>query len=213
MKKKRLRADKLRETLRTTYPHVKTQLHHETPFQLLAATILSAQCTDKQVNRATPGLFARLKTPEDFTEAPLETIETLIRSTGFFHVKAKRLQDCAQTLLDRFDGRVPDAMEDLLTLPGVGRKTANVVLGAVFNTPGLVVDTHVARISRRFGLTENKDPTKIETDLAALIPKEDWSDFSLRLVYFGREICNARKPRCTVCPVLAECPHPAGPVH
>ncbi len=208
MKKLRRQAEKLRKTVRTTYPHVKTQLHYDTPFQLLAATILSAQCTDKQVNRVTPALFARLKTPGDFADASLETIEALIRSTGFFHIKAQRLKNCARTLLETFDGRVPDTLEELVTLPGVGRKTANVVLGAVFNTPGVVVDTHVARIAARFGLTENKDPARIEADLMALVPREEWSDFSLRLVYFGREVCNARKPRCPECPILASCPHP-----
>ncbi len=207
MKKLRRQAEKLRKTVRTTYPRVKTQLHYQTPFQLLAATILSAQCTDKQVNRVTPVLFSRLKTPRDFVDAPLETIEKLIHSTGFFHIKALRLKDCARALLERFGGRVPDTLEELVTLPGVGRKTANVVLGAVFNTPGMVVDTHVARIARRFGLTENKDPAKIEADLTALVPKKEWSDFSLRLVYFGREVCNARKPRCPDCPLLASCPH------
>lgn len=208
MKKIRRRAEKLRETLRTTYPRVKTQLHHDSPFQLLAATILSAQCTDKQVNRATPALFARLKTPGDFAGASIETIEALIRSTGFFHIKARRLKDCARALIETFDGRVPDTLEELVTLPGVGRKTANVVLGAVFDTPGMVVDTHVARIAKRLGLTENKDPAKIEADLMALVPREEWSDFSLRLVYFGREVCNARKPRCPDCPLLALCPYP-----
>ena len=196
------------KTLRKTYPRVKTQLFYETPFQLLVATILSAQCTDLQVNRVTGPLFERFRAPADFAEAPLTTIEEMIRSTGFFHNKARSIRNCARALVADHGGRVPDRLDDLVRLPGVGRKTANVVLGAAFGVPGMVVDTHVARISRRLGLTDQKDPVKIEFDLMAVIPRKEWSDFSLRLIYFGRETCKARKPRCPACPLAELCPFP-----
>jgi len=172
------------------------------------ATILSAQCTDRQVNQVTGKLFQALKTPKDFANAPIETIESYIRSTGFYHNKAKNLKNCAQALIDQYNGIVPENLEDLVKLPGVGRKTANVVLGAAFGIPGIVVDTHVSRISQRLGLTENTDATKIEYDLMEVIPKSEWNDFSLRLIYFGREICMARKPDCPQCPVNHLCPYP-----
>jgi endonuclease-3 len=202
------RTDKIRKILRTIYSDVKTPLIHQTPFQLLIATILSAQCTDKQVNRVTEGLFKHLKTPADFAKAPLKTIEKHIHSTGFFHNKAKNIQNCSQEIMDTHGGRVPQTLEELVKLPGVGRKTANVVLGAAFNTPGMVVDTHVARISRRLGLTANKDAAKIEFDLMKIIPKRAWNDFSLQLIFFGREICSARKPKCPACPIVKLCPWP-----
>ena len=204
----RLRSDKIRKILRTIYPDFKTQLYYNTPFQLLVATILSAQCTDKQVNRVTRVMFNHLKTPADFAEAPIKTIEGFIRSTGFYHNKAGNIKNCSQTLLEIHDGRVPQTLEALVALPGVGRKTANVVLGAVFGIPGIVVDTHVARISGRLGLTANKDPVKIEFDLMKLIPKRAWHDFCLQIIYFGRETCMARKPRCPICPLRKLCPWP-----
>ncbi len=202
------RSDKIYKTLRAAYPAVKTQLHFKTPFQLLVATILSAQCTDKQVNRVTRDLFQRLKTPKDFSEASLEALEDLIRPTGYFRNKANHLKNCAQALVERFNGRVPDSLEAMVTLPGVGRKTANVVLGAAFGIPGIVVDTHVARISKRLGLTDKKDPVKIEFDLMKILPESKWSDFSLLLIYLGREFCTARKPKCPRCPVNPHCPWP-----
>jgi endonuclease-3 len=208
MVKRKSRTDKILKILRTTYPNVKTQLRHRNPFQLLVATILSAQCTDKQVNAVTPGLFKKLKTPDDFSGASLETIETLIHSTGFYRNKAKNIQNCSKALLEKFNGKVPDKLEELVQLPGVGRKTANVVLGAAFGIPGIVVDTHVARISKRLGLTKHKDPVKIEFDLMEIIPEEAWNDFSLQLVYFGRETCKARKPACPVCPLYDLCDYP-----
>ena len=189
----------IRDRLKAKYPHVRTQLNHENGFQLLVATILSAQCTDRQVNAVTPVLFSKLKTPEDFAAVPIERLEALVRSTGFYKNKARHIRNCARGLIENFNGRVPDNIEDLIRLPGVGRKTANVVLGAVFDIPAMVVDTHVARISRRLGLTKHKDPTKIEFDLIKIIPKEDWNDFSLWLIYFGRAVCNARKPDCPNC--------------
>ena len=201
----RTRTDKIRQILRKLYPETKTPLYHETPFQLLVATILSAQCTDKQVNRVTAVLFKHLKTPADFALTPLNTIETYIHSTGFYHNKAKNIKNCSQEILDTHRGSVPQTMAELVKLPGVGRKTANVVLGAAFNTPGMVVDTHVARISGRLGLTENKDAVKIEFDLMKIVPKRAWNDFSLQLIFFGRETCSARKPKCPTCPLNKLC--------
>jgi endonuclease III len=201
------KANKIRQILCTTYPDVKTQLDFKTPFQLLIATILSAQCTDKQVNQVTPILFLQLSSPQDFAEADVETIEKLIRSTGFYHNKAKNIRLCSEMLVNRFHGMVPDTLEDLIQLAGVGRKTANVVLGAAFGKPGIVVDTHVARISGRLGLTRNQYPEKIEMDLMVLIPRKSWNEFCLRLIYFGRTICKARKPVCVSCPLLHLCPY------
>lgn len=202
------RAVKITKMLRSAYPHVKTQLHFQNPFELLVATILSAQCTDKQVNKVTQNLFTRLKTPRSFVDAPLEVIEEFIRPTGYYHNKAKSIKKCAQALLEVHNGAVPGTLEELIKLPGVGRKTANVVLGAAFGIPGIVVDTHVARIAQRLGMTENKDPVKIEFDLMRTIPKKDWSDFSLLLIYLGREYCIARNPRCSRCPINRLCPWP-----
>ena len=199
------RTAKIRKILRTLYPEVKTQLDYETPFQLLVATILSAQCTDKQVNRVTGKLFKKLSTPKDFRDAPLESIENLVHSTGFFRNKARNIKNCAAMLMDKHSGDVPADLDQLVKLPGVGRKTANVVLGAAFNIPGIVVDTHVSRISQRLDLTDNTDPVKIEFDLMAQIPKKDWDDFSLRLIYFGREYCKARKPDCPACSMNKLC--------
>jgi len=200
--------DKIRKILRTIYTDVKTPLKYETSFQLLVATILSAQCTDKQVNRVTGVLFNHLKTPADFAKSPLKTIEKHIRSTGFFHNKAKNIKNCSQVILDTHNGRVPQTLEELVKLPGVGRKTANVVMGAAFGIPGIVVDTHVARISGRLGLTGNKEPVKIEFDLMEIVPRKAWNDFSLQLIFFGRQTCLARKPKCPVCPLHKLCPWP-----
>jgi endonuclease-3 len=202
------RIKKIRQILKARYPVVKTQLRHESPFQLLVATILSAQCTDRQVNAITPGLFAQLKTPADFVSADIKDIEALIHSTGFYHNKAKNIKNCARALIEFYGGEVPKTLEELVKLPGVGRKTANVVLGAVFGVPGMVVDTHVARISGRLGLTASKNPEKIEFDLMAAIPKKEWNDFSLWLIYFGRSVCMARKPDCPGCFLNHLCPYP-----
>jgi len=173
-----------------------------------SATILSAQCTDRQVNGVTGRLFEALPAPEDFDRASIETIEKLIRSTGFYHNKAKNIKKCARALIERHNGNVPETLEELVQLPGVGRKTANVVLGAAFGVPGIVVDTHVSRISQRLGMSGEKDAAKIESDLMAIIPRSEWNDFSLQLIYFGREICTARKPACPVCWLEALCPYP-----
>ena len=208
MIKDRKRTDKIRKILRTTYPEVKTQLDYQNPFQLLMATILSAQCTDKQVNRVTRTLFKKLSTPKAFAEAPITMIEELIHSTGFYRNKAKNIKRCAAALIEQHHGKVPEDLEALVKLPGVGRKTANVVLGAAFNIPGIVVDTHVSRISQRLDLTEHKDPVKIEFDLMEQMPKRAWNDFSLHLIYFGRETCIARKPKCGLCPMEKLCKWP-----
>ena len=206
--KLKTRAERIRQLLKDRYPEAVTPLFHETPFQLLVATILSAQCTDNQVNKVTRELYKHLKTPDDFARARNKTIEKLIRSTGFYHNKARNIKNCSKMLLENHGGQVPCTLEELVKLPGVGRKTANVVLGAVFNTPGIVVDTHVGRIAQRLGFTAHKDPVKIEFDLMPLIPQSDWSDFSLRLVFFGREICSAHKPGCPECPLTKLCPWP-----
>jgi len=191
MSQMKARTAKIRKILKTTYPDVKTQLRHRNPFELLIATILSAQCTDKQVNGVTKDLFKKLKTPDDFARV--------------FRNKAKNIRNCAICLIEKYKSNVPQTLDELVTLPGVGRKTANVVLGAAFNIPGIVVDTHVARISKRLGLTENSDPVKIEFDLMKIIPKNEWNDFCLQLIYFGRAICSARKPACPTCPLYDLC--------
>ncbi|MFH0807432.1 MAG: endonuclease III [Elusimicrobiota bacterium] len=201
-------AKQINRILKATYPEVKTQLYFRNPFELLVATILSAQCTDNQVNAVTTKLFQKLTSPADFAAAPLDEIESFIRPTGYFHNKAKNIKKCSQMLIEKFNGKVPGRLDELVMLPGVGRKTANVVLGAAFGIPGIVVDTHVGRISNRLGLTENSDPVKVEFDLIKLIPQNDWSDFSLRLIFFGRETCKSRKPLCTGCPLRDLCPYP-----
>lgn len=208
MAQQKNRIDKIHKILKKTYPDVKTQLRYRNPFELLVATILSAQCTDKQVNSVTKDLFSRLQTPADFAKAPLEMIEGLVRPTGYFRNKAKNIKNCARMIVTEYNAKIPDKLEEMVKLPGVGRKTANVVLGAAFGTPGIVVDTHVGRISQRLGLTANKDPVKIEFDLMKIIPQKEWSDFSLQLIFFGRAICKARKPACTTCPLNDLCDYP-----
>jgi endonuclease-3 len=198
-------ARKILGTLDTLYPDVETQLKHGNPFELLIATLLSAQCTDRQVNETTPALFARYPSPRALADAPLEEIERLIRKTGFFHIKARRVKDCARALLESHGGEVPRNLEALAALPGVGRKTANVVLGAVWDIPGIVVDTHVKRIAKRLGFTVYADPVKVEKDLMAALPKEAWNRFSLQLIYLGRSVCAARKPKCPECAMNMLC--------
>jgi endonuclease-3 len=208
MRPEKMRSDKIRKILKQCYPDVRTQLVHDNPFQLLMSTILSAQCTDRQVNQVTPGLFHQFPTPEALAKAPIKKIEKLIHSTGFYHNKALNLKRCCDALVQKHEGKVPSTLEELILLPGVGRKTANVVLGAAFSIPGMVVDTHVARISKRLGLTVNTNPEKIEYDLMKVIPKKEWNVFSLYLIYFGREICRARNPLCKTCQLLKLCPFP-----
>ena len=203
------RAAAILKILNSLYPQVKPQLFYRNPFELLVATILSAQCTDNQVNRVTPGLFKRMRTPHDFAKTPVTEIEGLVRPTGFYRNKARNIKGCCEALIERHGGQVPRTLEELVALPGVGRKTANVVLGAAFDTPGVVVDTHVGRISGRLGLTKHKDPKKIELDLMRLIPRPEWSDFSLRLIFFGRETCSAQKAQVPHLPIGPSLPLPS----
>ena len=191
------------------YPSAECPLQHDNPLQLLVATILSAQCTDARVNMVTPALFKRFPDAAAFASAPLRSLESAIRTTGFFRNKAKSIRECCRAIQQRFGGKVPARLEDLVTLPGVGRKTANVVLGAAFGIPGITVDTHVGRVSRRLALTRQEDPVKVEFDLMDLIPQERWSTFSLQLIYHGRKVCHARSPRCGECPLRELCPFPA----
>lgn len=199
------RAREIARRLARRYPVVRIPLRHRTPLELLIATILSAQCTDARVNAVTPALFRRFRTAADFARAPRRELEALIRSTGFYRAKARAIQNCCRTLVERFGGQVPRTLEELVQLDGVGRKTANVVLSA-FGVPGIVVDTHVRRLSRRLALTAHEDPDKIEQDLMRLLPRKEWSAFSLRLIYFGREVCTARRPQCPACPLGDLCP-------
>ena len=196
---------KILKILSRTYPDVKTALRHRSPLQLLVATILSAQCTDKQVNQVTPALFKKLRTAKDFADVPLADLEEMIRPTGFYKNKAKSTKACCKALVERHGGKVPKNIEDLVKLPGIGRKTANVILGSAFGIPGIVVDTHVKRLSQRIGLTSEKDPVKIEFDLMRQIPKKDWISFSHQMIWHGRTLCLARKPKCPECPLLDLC--------
>jgi endonuclease III len=181
-------------------------LRHDNPYQLLVATILSAQCTDERVNMVTPAVFARYPTPGDLAQAETAEVEELIRSTGFFRAKTASLIGMANGLVDRFGGEVPRKMEELTTLPGVGRKTANVILSVAFSLPGLPVDTHVGRLSRRLGLSAETDPVKVESELCAMVRPSDWGALSLRLILHGRAVCLARTPRCAVCVLADFCP-------
>ena len=204
--RKKERAEYVFEILDPLYTREKTALKYRTPFQLLISTILSAQCTDKQVNQVTQSLFKKYKKPQDYLKVPVAELETDIRPTGFFRNKAKSIRGCCQGLLDLYGGEVPASMEEMLKLPGVGRKTANCVLGAAFDIPGVVVDTHVKRLSLRLELTENQDPDKIEKDIENLLPRERWRRFSDILIYHGRAICTAKKPDHARCPVVSQCP-------
>ena len=187
------------------YPQVHVTLDFHNPLELLVATILSAQCTDERVNRVTPALFAKYVSAADYGRAPLEELERDIYQTGFYHNKAKSLKALGQALAEHHRGQVPASLEELVKLPGIGRKTANVVLGNAFGIPGIVVDTHCGRVSQRLGLTGAKDPVKIEFDLMDLVPKERWTRFSLQLIWHGRAICTARDPKCPRCPLLPYC--------
>jgi len=188
------------------YPDAECALVHENPLQLLIATILSAQCTDKRVNLVTPALFARYCTAADFANADRAELEGYIQSTGFFRNKAKNIQAACATIVEKHDGDVPNTLEDLVALPGVGRKTANVVLGNAFDTPGITVDTHVGRLSRRLGFTKHTDPVKVELELMELIPRKKWTSSSHELILHGRAICFARKPQCDKCALNPLCP-------
>ncbi|MGZ8404839.1 MAG: endonuclease III [Nitrospira sp.] len=192
-------------SLRHATPVAVVELTHRSPWELLVATILSAQCTDQRVNQVTPALFKRYPTPHVMANATSTELEALIRSTGFYKSKAKNLIGCGQVVTAQFKGQVPDTMEELTAIPGVGRKTANVLLGAVFGKPGIVVDTHVRRVANRLALTHSSDPERIERDLQAVYPETQWTDVSQRLLLHGRYVCLARKPRCLVCPIYDVC--------
>jgi endonuclease-3 len=194
--------------LKKHYPKAECALEHGSAFELLIATILSAQCTDERVNKVTAELFRKYRGPADYLEVEQEELERDIHSTGFFRNKARNIRGACQRILDEFGGRVPDNMDDLLTLPGVARKTANVVLGTAYGkATGVVVDTHVGRLARRLGLTEHEDPDKVERDLMAAIPRRDWIAFAHMLIWHGRQVCHARAPRCDGCFLADICPH------
>ncbi len=204
---KQQRALEILIRLKRLYPEAPCTLNYETPLQLLVATILSAQCTDERVNQVTPALFARFPDAAAFARADVEDIETLIRSTGFYRNKAKNIQASCRMIMAEFGGQVPKRMEELLTLPGVARKTANVVLAHAYDIhQGVTVDTHVKRLSNRLGLTEHTDPIRIERDLMRLLPQQEWENWSIRLVYHGRAICKAQKPQCDNCVLADLCP-------
>ncbi|MEU5210281.1 endonuclease III [Streptomyces sp. NPDC020742] len=200
------RARRINRELAELYPYAHPELDFTNPFELLVATVLSAQTTDLRVNQTTPRLFAVCPTPEDMAVMPPEELEELIRPTGFFRAKAKSLLGLSAALRDRFGGEVPGRLEDLVTLPGVGRKTANVVLGNAFGVPGITVDTHFGRLARRFGWTDQQDAEKVEADVAAIFPKSDWTMLSHRVVFHGRRVCHSRKPACGACAIAPLCP-------
>ncbi len=201
------RVPELIRQLKKIHPEAKTALHHHNPLELLIATILSAQCTDERVNIVTKDLFKRYRSAEEYAAANIGELEDIIRSTGFFHAKAKSIIGCCRALAERFNGNVPDTMEELVALPGVGRKTANVVLGNAFGkAEGIVVDTHVQRLSGRLGLSREKDPKHIELDLMKLVPRREWILFPHLLIWHGRKVCTARKPKCDACIVAPMCP-------
>jgi endonuclease-3 len=188
------------------YPDVHCELNFKNPLQLLVATVLSAQCTDKRVNAVTPALFKRYRTVSDFAGANLRELQGLIKSTGFYRAKAKNIKGLARVIVEEYDGRVPDQLVELVKLPGVGRKTANVVLGHAFDTPGLTVDTHFGRLSRRFGWTKETDPVKVEFEVMELIPEREWTNLSQRMIWHGRRVCHSRRPACGACPIAKLCP-------
>ncbi|MBL7543529.1 MAG: endonuclease III [Bdellovibrionaceae bacterium] len=209
-KKKYTPAKNPKDTLKIlykTYPNAYCELNHKNPYELLIATILSAQCTDERVNKVTPQLFLTFPSPDDMARADVEKIEQLIKSTGFYKNKAKNIKQCCVDICEKHDGLVPQNLENLVALAGVGRKTANVVLGVAFNIPnGIVVDTHVSRLSQRMGLSKNKTPEKIEQDLLAIVPKKNWIQLSHQMIFHGRQICKARNPQCMTCPMQTICP-------
>lgn len=200
------RIEKLLKRLDTLYPKAACALNYQTPLQLLIATILSAQCTDERVNQVTPALFHRFRSAKDFAEADPAELQEMIRSTGFYKNKAKAIKACCERIVTAYEGNLPSTLEEMVKLPGVGRKTANLVLGETRRIPGIVVDTHVKRLARRLGLTDQKDPNRIEQDLMRIIPKERWISFSHQLIHHGRQVCKARKPACSACGLWELCP-------
>jgi endonuclease-3 len=200
------RARRINRILADTYPDAHCELDFTTPLELVVATILSAQCTDARVNMVTPKLFAKYPTAADYAAADRSELETMIQSTGFFRAKTNSLIGLGQALVERYHGEVPSRLKDLVTLPGVGRKTANVVLGNAFGKPGITVDTHFGRLARRFGWTTETDPDKVEAEIGALFPRSEWTMLSHRLIWHGRRVCHARRPACGACPVASLCP-------
>lgn len=202
------RAERIVRALARAYPDARCALHFDSPFQLLIATILSAQCTDEMVNRVTAELFAECPTPRALADAEPAEVERLVRRTGFYRQKARSIQSASRDIVEKFAGEVPRTLEELVTLRGVARKTANLVLGAAFGAPGLAVDTHMKRVNTRLRLTAEEDPVRIERDLMELIPRQQWTAYTHRVIRHGRECCDARRPRCEACPLRKHCPHP-----
>ena len=197
---------KIINILKRTYPNAKCSLDFKTPFEMLVAVCLSAQCTDERVNKTTPSLFAKYDTPEDFANANVKDIEKIIKPCGFYKNKAKNLVNAGKIIVEKFDGKVPDDIEELQTIPGVGRKSANVIMLEAFNKPeGIAVDTHCKRLANRMGLSEEHEPTKIENDLCKIIPKKYWKDVNHLFIYHGREVCTARNPKCENCELSKYC--------
>ena len=203
---KKVRAKAIYRQLTKSYPNVRCELDYNSAFQLLVATVLSAQCTDKRVNQTTPALFKKYPNPKKMAKADLKDIQRLVKSTGFFRAKAKNIKALSNKIMENFDGDVPSNLEDLITLPGVGRKTANVVLGHAFGIPGITVDTHFGRLSRRFGWSKQSDPVKVEFEVGELIAEKEWTNLSQRIIWHGRRICHSRKPACGACPLAKLCP-------
>ena len=203
---KKIRAKAIYRLLSKSYPNVRCELDYSNAFELLVATVLSAQCTDKRVNQTTPALFKKYKTVKKMASADKKDIERLIKSTGFFRAKAKNIKGLSEKILTEFHGEVPNNLEDLITLPGVGRKTANVVLGHAFGIPGITVDTHFGRLSRRFGWSKENNPVKVEFEVAGLIPEKEWTNLSQRIIWHGRRVCHSRKPACGACSLAKLCP-------
>lgn len=206
------RARRILGRLKRAYPEASCALRHESPLDLFVATVLSAQCTDERVNQVTPALFARCRTPEEYLALGPSGLEELIRPTGFFRAKAKNILGACQMLVTEFGGAMPGTLEELVRLPGAGRKTANVVLGEAFGVPGITVDTHVQRLAGRLGLTDETDPVKIEFALMPLFPRKEWTRLSHLLIHHGRACCAARRPECDRCPVRDDCPYPGSGV-
>ena len=203
---KKVRAKSIYRILSKNYPNVRCELDYKNPYQLLVATVLSAQCTDKRVNLTTPALFKKYNSIKKMAAADLKDLQRLVKSTGFYRAKAKNIKLLSQKILTDFNGKVPSNIEDLVTLPGVGRKTANVVLGHGFNIPGITVDTHFGRLSRRFGWSDKKDPVKVEFEVGKLILEKEWTNLSQRLIWHGRRVCHSRKPACGACVLAKLCP-------
>jgi len=203
---KKVRAKVIYRQLSKSYPNVRCELDYKNAFQLLVATVLSAQCTDKRVNQTTPALFKKYPNPKKMAKADLRDIQKLVKSTGFFRAKAKNIKGLSNKIIEEFDGKVPSNLEDLIILPGVGRKTANVVLGHAFGIPGITVDTHFGRLSRRFGWSKQNNPVKVEFEVGELIPQREWTNLSQRMIWHGRRVCHSRKPACGACALAKLCP-------